>query len=151
MWFLQVCLMPTQLLSPSEAFTGMTALCGSSISMQFLSYLKSLTPLCENKPEMICLARIRLRYRKQNPAYGGCSAIARRFLKRSAALSEAVRLQKATLKADGCLMGRKGAARQGAQAEPCPMTVSPTCTPNTSRIILEPTSFPRAEGGSRKA
>ena len=58
--------MPTQLLSQSEAFTGMTALRGSSISMEFLSYLKNLTPLCENKPEMISLARIRLRYRKQN-------------------------------------------------------------------------------------
>ena len=67
--------MPTQLLSQSEAFTGMTALRGSSISMEFLSYLKNLTPLCENKPEMISLARIRLRYRKQNPAYAGCSAI----------------------------------------------------------------------------
>jgi hypothetical protein len=33
--------------------------------MQFLGYLKNLTPLCENKPEMISLARIRLRYRKQ--------------------------------------------------------------------------------------
>ncbi len=31
------------------------------------------------------LARIRLRYRKQNPACAGCSAIAHRFLKRSAA------------------------------------------------------------------
>jgi len=51
--------MPTQLLSQSEAFTGMTALHGSSISMQFLSYLKNLTPLCENKSEMISLARIR--------------------------------------------------------------------------------------------
>jgi len=75
MWFLRDCLMPTQLLSQSEAFTGMTALRGSSISMEFLSYLKNLTPLCENKPEMISLARIRLRYRKQNPAYAGCSAI----------------------------------------------------------------------------
>src|SRR4029077_19442793 len=75
MWFLRDCLMPIQLLSQSEAFTGMTALRGSSISMQFLSYLKNLTPLCENKLEMISLARIRLRYRKQNPAYAGCSAI----------------------------------------------------------------------------
>jgi len=75
MGYLQDCLMPTQLLSQSEAFTGMTALRGSSVSMQFLSYLKNLTPLCENKPEMISLARIRLRYRKQNPAYAGCSAI----------------------------------------------------------------------------
>lgn len=75
MWFLRDCLMPTQLLSQSEAFTGMTALRGSSISMEFLSYLKNLTPLCENKPEMISLARIRLRYRKQNPAYAGCSAL----------------------------------------------------------------------------
>ena len=57
--------MPTRLLSQSEAFTGMTALRGSSISMQFLGYLKNLTPLCENKPEMTSLARIRLRYRKQ--------------------------------------------------------------------------------------
>jgi hypothetical protein len=75
MWFLRDCLIPTQLLSQSEAFTGMTALRGSSISMEFRSYLKNLTPLCENKPEMISLARIRLRYRKQNPAYAGCSPI----------------------------------------------------------------------------
>ena len=67
--------MPTQLLSQSEAFTGMTGLRGSSISTQFPSYLKNLTPLCENEPEMISLARIRLRYRKQNPANAGCSAI----------------------------------------------------------------------------
>ena len=68
--------MPTQLLSQSEAFTGMTGLRGLSISMQFLSYLKNLTPLCENKPEMISLARIRRRGRKQNPACAGCGAIA---------------------------------------------------------------------------
>ena len=37
----------------SEAFTGMTGLRGSSISTQFPSYLKNLTPLCENEPEMI--------------------------------------------------------------------------------------------------
>ena len=57
--------MPTQLLSQSEAFTGMTALHGLLISMQFLSYLKELTPLCEHKPEMIFLARIRLESSKQ--------------------------------------------------------------------------------------
>ena len=37
--------------------------------MQFLSYLKELTPLCEHKPEMIFLARIRLESSKQNPVY----------------------------------------------------------------------------------
>ena len=57
--------MLTQLLSQSEAFTGMIALRGSLISMQFLSCLKNLTPLCENTPEMIALARIRLRYRSK--------------------------------------------------------------------------------------
>ena len=61
--------MTTHLGSQSEAFTGMTALHGSLISMQFLSYLKELTPLCENKPEMIFLARIRLESSKQNPVY----------------------------------------------------------------------------------
>jgi hypothetical protein len=59
--------MPTQLLSQSEAFTGMTALRGSLILMPFLSYLKNLTPSYENKPKIISLARIRLRY-KSNPA-----------------------------------------------------------------------------------
>jgi hypothetical protein len=63
--------MPTPLLSQSEAFTGMTELRGSSISMQFLSYLKGLTPLCENKPEAISLVPIRLAYRKPNPAEAG--------------------------------------------------------------------------------
>jgi len=59
--------MPTQLLSQSEAFTGMTALRGSLILMRFLSYLKNLTPSSENKPKIISLARIRLRYKKQPP------------------------------------------------------------------------------------
>ena len=59
--------MPTQLLSQSEAFTGMTALRGSLILMRFLSYLKNLTPPYENQPEIISLARIRLRYKKQPP------------------------------------------------------------------------------------
>jgi hypothetical protein len=57
--------MTTHLGSQSEAFTGMTELHGSLISMQFLSYLKELTPLCEHKPEMIFLARIRLEPSKQ--------------------------------------------------------------------------------------
>src|SRR4029077_2790669 len=61
--------MTTHLRSQSEAFTGMTALHGSSISMQFLSYLKELTPLCEHRPEMIFPARIRLEFSKQNPVY----------------------------------------------------------------------------------
>ena len=61
--------MTTHLGSQSEAFTGTTALRGSLISMQFLSYLKELTPLCEHKPEMIFLARIRLESSKQNPVY----------------------------------------------------------------------------------
>ena len=65
--------MPTQLLSQSAAFTGMTALRGSLISMQFLSYLKESTPLCENKPEMISRARIRPGSSKQNPVYAGYS------------------------------------------------------------------------------
>ena len=51
----------------------MTALRGLLISMQFLSYLKELTPLCENKPEMISLARIRPGSSKQNPVYAGYS------------------------------------------------------------------------------
>jgi hypothetical protein len=63
--------MPTQLLSQSEAFTGMTALRGSLILMRFLSYLKNLTPPYENQPEIISLARIRLRYKKQHPACAG--------------------------------------------------------------------------------
>jgi hypothetical protein len=67
MWFLQVCLMRTQWLSHSEVFTAMTALVGSSISMQSLSYLKNLTPPCENRPEMISLVPIRVRYRKAKP------------------------------------------------------------------------------------
>ena len=66
--------MTTHLGSQSEAFTGMTALHGSSISMQFLSYLKELTPLCEHKPEMIFLARIRLESSKQNPVYAALHA-----------------------------------------------------------------------------
>lgn len=57
--------MTTHLGSQSEAFTGMTALHGLLISMQFLSYLKELTPSCEHKPEMIFLARIRLESSKQ--------------------------------------------------------------------------------------
>jgi hypothetical protein len=61
--------MTTHLGSQSEAFTGMTALHGSLISMQFLSYLKELTPLCEHNPKMIFLARIRLESSKQNPVY----------------------------------------------------------------------------------
>jgi hypothetical protein len=59
--------MTTHLGSQSEAFTGMTELHGSLISMQFLSYLKELTPSCEHKPEMIFLARIRLESSKQKP------------------------------------------------------------------------------------
>jgi hypothetical protein len=69
MWFPQDCLMATQWLSQSETFTGMTALRGSSISMQFPSYLKDLTPLREKKPEMVSLARSRVRYRKQIHGY----------------------------------------------------------------------------------
>jgi hypothetical protein len=61
--------MTTHLGSQSGAFTGMTELHGSLISMQFLSYLKELTPLCEHKRETIFLARIRLESSKQNPVY----------------------------------------------------------------------------------
>ena len=70
--------MPTQLLSQSEAFTGMTALRGSLILMRFLSYLKNLTPSYENKPKIISLARIRLRY-KSSPPLTQTSAVAERF------------------------------------------------------------------------
>jgi hypothetical protein len=107
--------MPTQLLSQSEAFTGMSALRGSSISMQFLSCLKNLTPLCENKPEMISLARIRLRHRKQNPAYAGCH--------RSSVFEAERRLSRAA--AQNCILAgplRKGfpiAARSGPRRPAC--------------------------------
>ena len=37
--------------------------------MQFLSYLKELTPLCEHNPEMIYQARIRLEWSKLNPGF----------------------------------------------------------------------------------
>ena len=79
--------MTTHLGSQSEAFTGMTALHGSLISMQFLSYLKELTPLCEHNPEMIFLARIRLESSKQNPVYAAYTPRSR-FSKSSAAVPE---------------------------------------------------------------